>query len=190
MAPIQLRDIDSWLHYHNGKGLPYLKLLILKYFVIHTHSFVSVQNFTIYGLNCCTVHLFINKAMIDHVSSGHGSQFKWLFQEVQHLYHRSFATFVFLSSVQFFALRCTWFLLYSIFHTKNTASNVMAFTSGIIMLLYATVLLVWAIIGERAKRARRYLVMFMETRDIYIYICTSVSNTHARVSVLRIKFKS
>ena len=26
------------------------------------------------------------------------------------------------------------------------------------------------IIGERAKRARRYLVMFMETRDIYIYI--------------------
>ena len=24
------------------------------------------------------------------------------------------------------------------------------------------------IIGERAKRARRYLVMFMETRDIYI----------------------
>ena len=26
------------------------------------------------------------------------------------------------------------------------------------------------IIGERAKRARRYLVMFMETRDIYILI--------------------
>ena len=26
------------------------------------------------------------------------------------------------------------------------------------------------IIGERAKRARRYLVMFMETRDIYNYI--------------------
>ena len=25
-------------------------------------------------------------------------------------------------------------------------------------------------IGERAKRARRYLVMFMETRDIYIFI--------------------
>ena len=24
-------------------------------------------------------------------------------------------------------------------------------------------------IGEREKRARRYLVMFMETRDIYIY---------------------
>ena len=38
-----------------------------------------------------------------------------------------------------------------------------------------------SIIGERAKRGRRYLVMFMETRDIYIYICTSVSNTHARV---------
>ena len=47
------------------------------------------------------------------------------------------------------------------------------------------------LIGERAKRARRYLVMFMETRDIYIYIRTSVSNTHVRVSVLlRIKFKS
>ena len=46
------------------------------------------------------------------------------------------------------------------------------------------------ILGERAKRARHYLVMFMETRDIYIYIRTSVSNTHARVSVLRIKFKS
>ena len=43
------------------------------------------------------------------------------------------------------------------------------------------------IIGERAKRARRYLVMFMETRDI---LCTSVSNTHERVSVLPIKFKS
>ena len=26
------------------------------------------------------------------------------------------------------------------------------------------------IIGERAKRARRYLVMSMESRDIYIYI--------------------
>ena len=26
------------------------------------------------------------------------------------------------------------------------------------------------IIGERAKRARCYLVMFMETRDIYIYM--------------------
>ena len=24
------------------------------------------------------------------------------------------------------------------------------------------------LIGERAKRARRYLVMFMETRDIYM----------------------
>ena len=46
------------------------------------------------------------------------------------------------------------------------------------------------VIGERAKRARCYLVMFMETRDIYMYICRSVSNTHARVSVLRIKFKS
>ena len=36
-------------------------------------------------------------------------------------------------------------------------------------------------IGERAKQARRYLVMFMEVRDIYIYICASVSNTHVRV---------
>ena len=26
------------------------------------------------------------------------------------------------------------------------------------------------LIGERAKRARRYLVMFMETRDIYVYV--------------------
>ena len=45
------------------------------------------------------------------------------------------------------------------------------------------------LIGEQA---RRYLVMFMETRDIYIYIyiCTSVSNTHVRVSVLRFKFQS
>ena len=32
------------------------------------------------------------------------------------------------------------------------------------------------IIGERAKRARCYLVMFIETRDIYIYIRTSVSS--------------
>ena len=31
------------------------------------------------------------------------------------------------------------------------------------------------IIGEQAKRARCYLVMFMEVRDIYIYIRTSVS---------------
>ena len=36
------------------------------------------------------------------------------------------------------------------------------------------------VIGERAKRARRYLVMFMETRDIiFIIICKSVSNAHA-----------
>ena len=51
----------------------------------------------------------------------------------------------------------------------------------------------YVLVGEQAKRARRYLVMFMETRDIYIYmyICTSVSNTHVRVNVfLRIKFKS
>ena len=48
----------------------------------------------------------------------------------------------------------------------------------------------YIIVGERAKRARRYLVMSMESRDIYIYICTSVSNTHARVSDLRMKFKS
>ena len=36
--------------------------------------------------------------------------------------------------------------------------------------------------SERAKRARRYLVMFMEVQDIYIqYIRVSVSNTHVRV---------
>ena len=58
------------------------------------------------------------------------------------------------------------------------------------MLLQCCIHAVSHIIGERAKRARRYLVMFMETRDIYMYICTSVSNTHARVSVSRIKFKS
>ena len=43
-----------------------------------------------------------------------------------------------------------------------------------------------SLVGERAKRARRYLVMFMKTRDIYMYICTSVSNTHVRMSVLRL----
>ena len=32
--------------------------------------------------------------------------------------------------------------------------------------------------------------MSMKSRDIYIYIRTSVSNTHARMSVLRMKFKS
>ena len=37
-------------------------------------------------------------------------------------------------------------------------------------------------------RARRYLVMFMETRDIYNYVY--IRNMHARVTVLRIKFKS
>ena len=47
-----------------------------------------------------------------------------------------------------------------------------------------------SLIGERAKRARRYLVISMESRDIYIYIRTSVSNTHARVSDLRMKLKS
>ena len=45
------------------------------------------------------------------------------------------------------------------------------------------------LIGERAKRARRYLVMSMESRDIYI-IRMSVSNTHASVSVSRMHFKS
>ena len=33
----------------------------------------------------------------------------------------------------------------------------------------------YLLIGERAKRARRYLVMFMETRDIYIRLITRVS---------------
>ena len=45
-------------------------------------------------------------------------------------------------------------------------------------------------IDEQAKRARRYLVMSMESRDIYIYTSTSVSNTHVRVIILRMKFKS
>ena len=40
------------------------------------------------------------------------------------------------------------------------------------------------VIGERAKRLRCYLVMFMETRDIYMHIRTSVSNKHVCVSVL------
>ena len=31
------------------------------------------------------------------------------------------------------------------------------------------------LIGERAKRARHYLVMFMEVRDIYIRLITRVS---------------
>ena len=38
------------------------------------------------------------------------------------------------------------------------------------------------VIGERAKRARCYLLVSMESRDIYIYMCTSVSNTHARMT--------
>ena len=45
------------------------------------------------------------------------------------------------------------------------------------------------IIGERAKRARRYLVMFMEVRDIYIYVRLFLIRMCA-LSVLRIKFKS
>ena len=45
------------------------------------------------------------------------------------------------------------------------------------------------LIGERAKRARRYLVMFMETH-IYIYIYVRLFLIPMRVSVLRIKFKS
>ena len=35
------------------------------------------------------------------------------------------------------------------------------------------------IIGERAKRARRYLVMFMETRDIYIYLIVTIINGYS-----------
>ena len=46
-----------------------------------------------------------------------------------------------------------------------------------------------SLIGERAKRARRYFVMFMKARD-YIYIRTSDSTTLARASALRMKFKS
>ena len=39
------------------------------------------------------------------------------------------------------------------------------------------------VIGERAKRARRYLVMFMETRDIYIdrYVCLFLIRMRALV---------
>ena len=47
------------------------------------------------------------------------------------------------------------------------------------------------IIGERAKRARRYLVMFMEVRDIHIYIYVHLFLIRmCSLSVLRIKFKS
>ena len=39
------------------------------------------------------------------------------------------------------------------------------------------------------KKSSLYVVMSMESRDI-LYIRTSVSNTHVRVSALRMKFKS
>ena len=40
--------------------------------------------------------------------------------------------------------------------------------------------------ASKAKQARLYVVMSMESRDIlYIYIHTSVSSTHAHVSVLQ-----
>ena len=42
--------------------------------------------------------------------------------------------------------------------------------------------------SERSERDA-IIVMFMEL-EIYIYIRTSVSNIHVRMSVLRIKFKS
>ena len=72
----------------------------------------------------------------------------------------------------------------------QSSSPVNADSRGAYM-LYIIAIILQLLIGERAKRARRYLVMFMETRDIYIiYICTSGSNTHVRVSVLRFKFKS
>ena len=45
------------------------------------------------------------------------------------------------------------------------------------------------VIGEQAKRARRYLVMFMEARDIYIYVRLFLIRMCA-LSVLLIKFKS
>ena len=80
-------------------------------------------------------------------------------------------------------------------HTKNTRNELARLVMGTIFL-----------VGERAKRARRYLVMFMETRDIlYIYVRLFLIPMHAfsrgypdppsvlargRVSVLRIKFKS
>ena len=45
---------------------------------------------------------------------------------------------------------------------------------------------IFLVIGKRAKRVRRYLLMSMESRDIR----TSVSNTHARMSVLRMNSKA
>ena len=42
----------------------------------------------------------------------------------------------------------------------------------------------------RASEASETLFSHVYGNSRYIYICTSVSNTHARVSVLRIKFKS
>ena len=68
--------------------------------------------------------------------------------------------------------------------------------------MYDNILMLITFIGERAKRARRYLVMFMETRDIYVRLFLipmrafslgypdPPSVLAARVSVLRIKFKS
>ena len=47
------------------------------------------------------------------------------------------------------------------------------------------------VIGEQAKRARRYLVMFMEVRDIYIYIYVRLFLIRmCALSALQIKFKS
>ena len=70
---------------------------------------------------------------------------------------------------------------YFVFYISNLLSYIQNnFSYELARPIMGTILLV----GERAKRARRYLVMFMEVRDIYMYICTSVSNTHMRVECL------
>ena len=54
---------------------------------------------------------------------------------------------------------------------------------------FIIIIIIIIIIGERAKRARRYLVMFMEVRDIYIYVRLFLIRMCA-LSVLRINLKS
>ena len=39
------------------------------------------------------------------------------------------------------------------------------------------------LIGERAKRARRYLVMLMETRDIYIQVKKKAFKINAKMKM-------
>ena len=62
-------------------------------------------------------------------------------------------------------------------------------TEGAIICRLFTSVRVEYVVG-RAKRARRYLVMFMEVRDI-LYICVRLFLIRmCALSVLRIKFKS